>query len=282
MRRRIRVALWFLVMAAIAVGAAATFIGSGVYNIAAVDQHTAPVFWTLYAAMRQSVRHHAAAITPPPLDDAKLVARGRTLYDDHCRQCHGAPGVAPEPFALGLTPTPLNLANMAREWPVRDLFWVVKYGIKMSAMPAWEFRLSEDDLWAVIAYLQVLPAEPPSAYRAATASRSQRAGAPEEPGSHRRWAVAGNPERGRTALSQYGCATCHDIPGVVGAAAPVGPPLAAVSRRGAIAGLLANDRGSMVRWIRDPQRVHPGSAMPNLGVTESDANDMAAYLYSLE
>ena len=282
MRRRMRTAMRFIVVGVTVVVAVATFIGSGVYNIGAIEQHTAPVFWTLYAAMRQSVRHHAADITPPPLDDAKLVERGRTLYDDHCRQCHGAPGVAPDPFALGLTPTPLNLANMAREWPVRDLFWVVKNGIKMSAMPAWEFRLSEADLWAVIAYLQVLPVEPPSRYRAAMASRSERSSTSDDAASHERWVTAGNRERGRTALRQYACATCHDIPGVVGAAAPVGPPLAAVSRRGAIAGLLANDLPSMVRWIRDPQRVHPGSAMPNLGVTERDATDMAAYLYSLE
>ena len=282
MRRRMRTAMRFIVVGVTVVVAVATFIGSGVYNIGAIEQHTAPVFWTLYAAMRQSVRHHAADITPPPLDDAKLVERGRALYDDHCRQCHGAPGVAPEPFALGLTPTPLNLANMAREWPVRDLFWVVKNGIKMSAMPAWEFRLSEPDMWAVIAYLQVLPVEPPSRYRAAMASRSEHSSTSDDAASHERWVTAGNRERGRTALRQYACATCHDIPGVVGAAAPVGPPLAAVSRRGAIAGLLANDLPSMVRWIRDPQRVHPGSAMPNLGVTERDATDMAAYLYSLE
>ena len=279
MRRRVRIVTWFVVAAVVVGAAAAAFVASGVYNIAAVEQHTAPVYWTLYAAMRQSVRHHAAEITPPPLD-AKHVERGRTLYDSHCRQCHGAPGVAPEPFALGLTPSPLNLANMAREWPARDLFWVVKNGIKMSAMPAWEFRLPEQDLWAVVAYLKVLPAESPAQYRDAMAVRPDRLVTPGDALTPQDGDPASR-ERGKTALSQYGCATCHDIPGVVGAAAPVGPPLAAISRRGAIAGLLANDLPGMLQWIREPQDVHPGSAMPDLGVTARDARDMAAYLYSL-
>jgi hypothetical protein len=47
-------------------------------------------------------------------------------------QCLGAPGVAPEPFALGMTPLPANLAFTAREWKdPRDLYWTVKYGLKM-------------------------------------------------------------------------------------------------------------------------------------------------------
>ena len=233
MRRPMRIVTWLVVAAVVVGAAAAAFVASGVYNIAAVEQHTALVYWTLYAAMRQSVRHHAAEITPPPLD-AKHVERGRTLYDSHCRQCHGAPGVAPEPFALGLTPSPLNLANMAREWPARDLFWVVKNGIKMSAMPAWEFRLPEQDLWAVVAYLKVLPAESPAQYRDAMAVRPDRLVTPGDALTPQDGDPASR-ERGKTALSQYGCATCHDIPGVVGAAAPVGPPLAAISRRGAIA-----------------------------------------------
>ena len=55
-----------------------------------------------------------------------------------------------------------------------------------------------------------------------------------------------------------------------------------MGQRGAIAGLLANNTENMVRWIREPQRLHPGSAMPELGVKEADARDMAAYLYSLQ
>jgi cytochrome c1 len=91
-----------------------------------------------------------------------------------------------------------------------------------------------------------------------------------------------DPKRGIVALRQYGCATCHRIPGVVGADVPVGPPLAHIASRSFVAGALANDPEGLVRWIRNPQAVHPGSAMPNLGVTDRDARDMASYLATLQ
>ena len=282
MRPGARSIFWLAGIAMAGIGAAATIIVSGVYNVAAVEQHTAPVFWTLYTAMRQSVRQHAAAITPPPLSDPAVAMQGRVRYDAHCRACHGAPGVAADAFALGLTPAPLNLANVSREWPDRDLFWVVKNGIKMSAMPAWEFRFSDDELWSLVAYLKVMPAESPAQYRAALALAAGHATQDSSKHPSSGSAPTVSAKRGKVALLQYGCATCHDIPGVVGADAPVGPPLAHMARRGAIAGLLTNDVEHMVAWIREPQRWHPGSAMPDLGVSEADARDMASYLYSLD
>jgi len=79
----------------------------------------------------------------------------------------------------------------------------------------------------------------------------------------------------------YGCGACHVIPGVTGATGMVGPPLDGWSRRVYIAGNLANTPENLVRWIRYPQAVEPGTAMPDLGVNEADARDIAAYLYSL-
>jgi cytochrome c2 len=87
-------------------------------------------------------------------------------------------------------------------------------------------------------------------------------------------------KRARKAFHQYACITCHEIPGVVGGLAPVGPPLSAMATRSHIAGVVGNSPENMVRWLRAPQALHPGSAMPNLGVTERDARAMAAYLYS--
>lgn len=72
------------------------------------------------------------------------------------------------------------------------------------------------------------------------------------------------------------------IPGVTGAVGLVGPPLTAWAKRAYIAGNLANTPENLVRWIRQPQAVEPGTAMPDLGVEEGDARDMAAYLFSLQ
>jgi cytochrome c2 len=94
-------------------------------------------------------------------------------------------------------------------------------------------------------------------------------------------AMGGDPDRGRYVLLQYGCITCHDIPGVVGAAIPVGPPLDGMALRSFIGGVMPNSAENMVRWLLAPQQFVPDGAMPNLGVTERDARDMAAYLESL-
>lgn len=48
-----------------------------------------------------------------------------------------------------------------------------------------------------------------------------------------------------------------------------------------VAGMLRNSPANLIRWIRDPQGVVPGNAMPDMGVTEADARDIAAYLYTL-
>ena len=89
-------------------------------------------------------------------------------------------------------------------------------------------------------------------------------------------------ERGKTAIHQYACVTCHAIPGIVGSNAPVGPPLAGIGTRAVIAGVLPNTGDAMIRWLRSPQSIRPQGAMPNLGVTEQDAADIAAYLATLK
>ena len=94
--------------------------------------------------------------------------------------------------------------------------------------------------------------------------------------------VRGDAENGRLLLRQFGCGTCHRIPGVADAERNVGPPLAAIAQRVYLAGLLPNTPDNMVRWIRSPQSIDPRTAMPDLQVTEAHARDMTAYLYTLK
>jgi cytochrome c len=93
--------------------------------------------------------------------------------------------------------------------------------------------------------------------------------------------TGGNPNHGPALMRSYGCASCHTIPGVDGANSTVGPPLTNIAVRGYIAGVLPNAPDNMIRWIRDPRGVDSLTAMPNTGVTEHDARDIAAYLYTL-
>ncbi|MDQ4075862.1 MAG: c-type cytochrome [Chloroflexota bacterium] len=94
--------------------------------------------------------------------------------------------------------------------------------------------------------------------------------------------VGGNPEVGAALISEYGCHTCHIIPGIRGPEGHVGPPLANFARRSFIGGVAANTADNLILWIQSPQAVNPLTAMPDLGVTEPEARDIAAYLYTLD
>lgn len=253
--------------------AASATIYSGVYDVSAMRQHTGPVYWVLEATMRRAVRRHAAGITAPPLSDPELVRRGFLLYRESCLQCHGAPGVSPDDAGKGLLPQPNNLAQTALEWSAAEIYWVTQNGLKMTGMPAWGMRYADADLWAIVAFVEHLPKMTTADY-AAMARAAPRGAAPEPVA-----AGPGDAGKGLLALQQYSCTTCHQIPGMVGAVARVGPPLDGIAARTFLAGRLPNSPDNMVRWIRDPKSVSPATLMPDLGVSEQHARDMAAYLY---
>ena len=97
---------------------------------------------------------------------------------------------------------------------------------------------------------------------------------------HASIATGGDPSRGEALFIQYGCGSCHALRNVRNATGMVGPPLDGVALRVIIGGHLANKTENMERWIRDPQHVAPGTAMPNLEVGEADARDITAFLYT--
>jgi cytochrome c2 len=92
--------------------------------------------------------------------------------------------------------------------------------------------------------------------------------------------TGGDTRNGRALLARYGCASCHKIKGIAHADSQVGPPLDEIRSRGYIAGVLPHDTANLIKWIRHPRAIVPDTAMPELGVTEAEARDMAAYLYS--
>jgi len=94
--------------------------------------------------------------------------------------------------------------------------------------------------------------------------------------------AGGDAERGKLLLRQYACGSCHRIPGVAAAGGNFGPPLDGFAHHVYIAGVLPNTPDNLVRWIVEPQAVEPGTAMPDLQVSEAQARDIAAYLYTLE
>ena len=93
--------------------------------------------------------------------------------------------------------------------------------------------------------------------------------------------VGGNARQGEQIIQAYGCGACHVIPGIHAAKGLVGPPLYFFSRRTMIAGELPNTPDNLIRWIENPPAVEPKTAMPNLGLSEKQSRDVAAYLYTL-
>lgn len=262
--------------------AAAGFVYVGFYNVAATAQHIGSVYRLVEYALVRSVRFHARSIDVPDLADEQRIRNGSVHYRAHCLQCHGAPGVAPAAFSMGMTPAPANMVSAALEWKPEELYWITRHGIKMSGMPAWQYRLSEQEMWDIVAFIETMPTLSPIEYRTLSAESPARRLA--EASSERAAAGIehGTVEAGKQAIQQYLCATCHQIPGVVGASRHVGPPLNGIASRKYIAGILPNTPENMVGWLKNPQHFDPLSAMPDLGVTDKHARDMAAFLYTLD
>ncbi|MGA7158759.1 MAG: c-type cytochrome [Acidobacteriaceae bacterium] len=94
--------------------------------------------------------------------------------------------------------------------------------------------------------------------------------------------TGGSAERGKATIAAYQCGKCHTIPGIRGASGVVGPPLAGVSERTYIGGNFPNTPNNLIHWIMDPQKMKPRTGMPDLGLSETQARDAAAYLSTLK
>ncbi|MBH1964732.1 MAG: c-type cytochrome [Comamonadaceae bacterium] len=254
-------------------------LSGGFYNVAGNVQHLPPVHSLFEYALQESVRYHAKDIVAPATPEASVMERGAICYQNKCLQCHGGPGVAPNDFAQSMQPLPGPLMDAPQRWHAREIYWITLNGLKMTGMPAWEHRLSEEDLWAVTAFVQKLPSLTPVKF-AQLMSHSQAGQRCERtPDGATR---AGDIERGKRAFYAYACMGCHTIPGIIFFPDPqVGPPLSGMASRTRIAGVVDNTEAHMVRWLRDPNAVKPGTAMPAMGMTEQDAVDLAAFLASL-
>lgn len=106
-------------------------------------------------------------------------------------------------------------------------------------------------------------------------------GCDSQPAADAQRVVAGDPEIGAALVGQYGCGSCHEIPSITGASGTVGPPLQRFGRRTYIGGTLPNQPDTLMRFLQDPPELAPGTAMPDLGLSEQEARDVAAFLYTL-
>jgi len=143
---------------------------SGVYNIGADAPHSGVVYETLETLRDKSIDRHAQSVAVPKnLNDPKRIASGAGLYDEMCTGCHLGPGVERSELSQGLYPSAPELAQGDDLSPAEQ-FWVIKHGVKLTAMPAWGKTHSDDLIWDMVAFIRQMPKMSPAQYKAAVAS----------------------------------------------------------------------------------------------------------------
>lgn len=155
-----------IVLLLLIAAAVLTVVYSGAYNVAMTNHDNRMMNHLLDEAMEKSVQRHAKGIAVPALNNPDMVRDGFRHYDAMCVECHGAPGVRHEEIAEGLFPDAPDLAKTAGDWKPEELYWIIKNGIKFTAMPAWGPTHRDPELWAMTAFVRKLPAMTAAQYQA--------------------------------------------------------------------------------------------------------------------
>jgi len=165
--RRHLPSLAFVGLAGLVIGAfAGAFIYAGFYNIGADAPHTKPVYWAIENLRDRSIAVRASGITvPATLNDQKNIFKGGGLYAEMCSGCHLAPGMEKTEISQGLYPQAPEL-HLGIDHTAAEEFWIIKHGIKMTAMPAWGRTHSDDLIWDMVAFIRKLPSLSPAQYQA--------------------------------------------------------------------------------------------------------------------
>ena len=158
------------VIAALLLLFAAAFVYFGFYNIAADAPHTPAVHALLDSLRDRSIAVRARGIAPPAdLNSPGRIAAGAGLYSEMCSSCHLGPGVERSELSQGLYPQAPELTR-AGNLSAAEQFWIIKHGVKLSAMPAWGKTHPDPLIWDMVAFVRHLPGMSPAEYKRLAAS----------------------------------------------------------------------------------------------------------------
>lgn len=149
---------------ALGLGAAA----AGLVPIAASTGHWKITDWFLHWTMQNSARTYSAVQTPKVIRDDTGLVSAAGHFRQSCQVCHGAPGEAPSPVMQAATPPAPNLARTAGHYTDRELFWIIRHGVKFTGMPAWAGTNRDDEIRRMVGFVRRLPTMTPRQYRALT------------------------------------------------------------------------------------------------------------------
>ena len=132
------------------------YIYSGSFNVSAMEHEGGITKWIIKTTRKNSINSRVKDIKVPDLNNDEMIAEGLSHYKEMCEDCHSAPGKDESELAKGLNPDAPNLAKFGYRIPPEKLFWVTKYGIRMTGMPAWGKTHSDDKIWDIVAAVKKL------------------------------------------------------------------------------------------------------------------------------
>jgi mono/diheme cytochrome c family protein len=169
-KRHLPSTAFVLIILLVIAGFGGVFLYAGIYNIGADAPHSKLVYDTLDTLRERSIASYSKAIkVPADFDDQKRIAAGAGLYDEMCTGCHLGPGLEKSELSQGLYPQAPELARGNDHTPAQQ-FWIIKHGVKLSAMPAWGKTHNDQLIWDMVAFIRQLPKMNAQQYQAAVAS----------------------------------------------------------------------------------------------------------------
>lgn len=238
---------------------------SGMIPIKASSGHWPITRWFLEFSMERAFTMQSLRIKTPPLDDQRLVLLGATQYETTCRPCHGAPDLRSPRVAAAMTPTPPYLRTEITKWKPAEIFSIVKHGVKFTGMPGWPAANRDDEVWAMVAFLQRLPTLDAAEYHrlAFGETRATGASAPIE--------MLTGPENLPRAVQER-CARCHGVDGR-GRGTGAFPKLAGQHAPYLYLALRSYEKGRRHSGIMEPIAA---------GLSQSEMRELATYYSQLE
>lgn len=129
------------------------YVFSGTYDVSQLTPHNSVTKWMIRTTVNYSIKKRLKSITVPPLNDTAMIALGFQHYNEMCVMCHGAPGIDQEELTAGLYPMPPKFYKSDDMPDPDEAFWIIKYGIKMTSMPGFGPTHSDQEIWAITAFL---------------------------------------------------------------------------------------------------------------------------------
>jgi mono/diheme cytochrome c family protein len=140
------------------------FVYSGWYNVSAMNDESGLMKWVFNSTKSNSIESRLKEISVPDLNDLAMLKEGFEHYNEMCVSCHGVPGEEESELSKGLNPPAPYLVESVKHSDEKELFWVIKNGIRMTGMPAWGKTHSDEKIWAIVAFMKTLPKLTPEEY----------------------------------------------------------------------------------------------------------------------